>query len=293
MSVRTGSLALLVPLAVAVLATAVPAAPAPADQPKEITNSIGMKLVPIPKGKFVMGMPKTETILYGNEPEHEVEITKPFYLGAFEVTQAEYEKVTRENPSQYRADGKRADKVKGLDTKKFPVEYVSWEEAVAFCKALTDLPEEKKAGRVYRLPTEAEWEYACRAGTKTRFSFGDKLSVKDANCCGKFTTGDTPLGGDPLDRPTTVGAYKPNPWGLYDMHGNVWEWCSDWYQPDYYTTSPKQDPPGPEEGSQKRRVRRGGDFGFPTLHLRSGARFPYQMDKYATGLRVVCTVAAP
>src|SRR5262245_45002602 len=126
MSARVTLLALLGPLTAVVLGTALLAAPIPADQPKAVTNSIGMKLVPVPKGKFVMGMPKTETVLYGNEPEHDVEITKPFYMGAFEVTQEEYEKVAKENPSQYRAGGKMADKVKGLDTKKFPVEDVSW-----------------------------------------------------------------------------------------------------------------------------------------------------------------------
>ena len=230
--VRFRVFALLAVPALAVLVAIVAfAAPVPPGKAKEVTNSIGMKLVPIPSGKFVMGMPKTEKILYGNESEHDVEITKAFYMGAYEVTQAEYEKVTKENPSQYRAGGKQADKVKGIDTKQFPVEDVSWDDAVAFCKALSELAEEKKAGRVYRLPTEAEWEYACRAGTKTRYSFGDVLSVKDANCGGAFTTNDKPLGGAPLERPAPVGSYKPNEWGFFDMHGNVWEWCADWYQP--------------------------------------------------------------
>jgi formylglycine-generating enzyme required for sulfatase activity len=283
-SLRVGLLALSVPLAVV-------AAPVPPAQPKTITNSIGMKLVVVPKGKFVMGMPKTEKGVYGNEPEHEVEITKSFHMGAYEVTQAEYEKVTKENPSQYRAGGKMADKVKELDTKQFPVEDVSWDEAVAFCKALGALPEEKKAGRVYRLPTEAEWEYACRAGTKTRYAFGDELTVKDANCVGVLLANNEPQPGA-LGRPSAVGSYKPNAWGLYDMHGNVWEWCSDWYGEDYYTKSPKQDPPGPDKETGKR-VRRGGDFAFYTMHLRSGSRFPYQSDKTGTGFRVVCTFAAP
>jgi formylglycine-generating enzyme required for sulfatase activity len=268
-----------------------PAAPVPKtdDQgrPKEIVNSIGMKLVLVPAGKFVMGMPKTEKILYGNETEHEVEITRSFFMGSFEVTQEQYEKVMDRNPSRCSPTGAEKDKVKGLDTKSFPVEDVEWAEAVEFCKKLSARPEETKAGRKYRLPTEAEWEYACRAGTKTRFAFGDELTLEQANFEGNFQNQGRP----PekwLGRTCKVGSYKPNAWGLYDMHGNVWEWCQDWYQPDYYTKSPKKDPPGPETGSDNRRVRRGGNFGFFGLHARSGARFPYQSNKSGTGLRVVC-----
>jgi formylglycine-generating enzyme required for sulfatase activity len=259
--------------------------------PKEVVNSLGMKLVLIPSGKFVMGMPKTEKILYGNEAEHEVEITKPFYMGAFEVTQEQYEKVMDKNPSRYSPTGAGKDKVKGMDTKSFPVEDVEWAEAVEFCKTLSARPEETKAGRKYRLPTEAEWEYACRAGTKTRFAFGNGLTLEQANFDGRFMNQGA-QSEKWLGRTCKVGSYKPNDWGLYDMHGNVWEWCSDWYQPDYYTTSPKKDPPGPEKGSDDRRVRRGGDFGAFGLHVRSGARFAYQSDKNGTGLRVVCEVPA-
>ena len=141
----------------------------PAAQPKEITNSIGMKLVLIPAGKFLMGSPKDEKERWPDEEQHEVSITKPFYLGVYVVTQAEYEKVMGNNPSYFSAKGDGKDSVKDMDTGQFPVEAVSWDDAVAFCKKLSELPEEKKAGRVYRLPTEAEWEYACRAGTKTAF----------------------------------------------------------------------------------------------------------------------------
>jgi formylglycine-generating enzyme required for sulfatase activity len=259
--------------------------------PKEVTNSIGMKLVLIPNGKFVMGMPKTEKILYGNEAEHEVEITKPFYMGAFEVTQEQYEKVMGRNPSYFSSTGPGKDKVKDLDTKAFPIEGLEWAEAAEFCKKLTALPEEAEAGRKYRLPTEAEWEYACRAGTKTRFSFGDDLALEQANIDGRFLTGDL-VQQKALHRTCKVGSYKPNAWGLYDMHGNAWEWCQDWYQPDYYAKSSKQDPPGPEEGSQGKRVRRGGDFGLG-VHARSGGRWPYQFEKHMTGLRVVCKILSP
>ena len=257
--------------------------------PKEVANSIGLKLVHIPAGKFVMGMPKTEKILYANEAEHEVEITNAFYMGAFEVTQEQYEKVMGNNPSWFSPNGSGKDKVKGMDTQSFPVEEVEWAKAVEFCKKLSELPKEAKAGRKYRLPTEAEWEYTCRAGTKTRFAFGDELTLDQANFDGRFLNGGMEPG-KKLGRTCKVGSYKPNAWGLYEMHGNVWEWCQDWYQPDYYTKSPKKDPAGPEKGNGERRVRRGGDFSFFGLHARSGARFPYQSDKNGTGFRVVCEI---
>ena len=240
-----------------------------AAQPKEITNSIGMKLVLIPAGKFLMGSPKDEKDRRDDEEQHEVSITKPFYLGVYVVTQAEYEKVMGNNPSYFSTKGAGKDKVKDMDTGQFPVETVSWDDAVAFCKKLSELPEEKKAGRVYRLPTEAEWEYACRAGTKTPFHYGDSLSSKQANFDGNFPYG----GGDKgpcLVRTAKVGTYAPNAFGLYDMHGNVWEWCQDWYDADYYKNSPKEDPPGPAQASG--RVVRGGSWGISGRRCRSAFR---------------------
>ncbi len=213
-------------LCLAVVSTAILAEPAA--QPKEITNSIGMKLVLIPAGKFMMGSPKDEDGRYDNwEEQHEVEITKPFYLGVYTVTQAEYQKIMGKNPSYFSAQGDGKDKVVGLDTSRFPVDQVSWDEAVEFCRKLSEMPEEKKAGRTYRLPTEAEWEYACRAGTTTPFHYGKSLSSKQANFLGDFPYGDAEKGPD-LGRPTTVGSYQPNAYGLYDMDGNVWQWCADW-----------------------------------------------------------------
>ncbi|HVK10019.1 MAG TPA: formylglycine-generating enzyme family protein [Gemmataceae bacterium] len=260
---------------------------APVPPTRAVTNSIGMRLVPVPAGKFVMGMPETEEVLYGNEAEHVVVITRAFHLGAYEVTQGEYERVTGRNPSDFSPAGRMRAAVAGMDTRRFPVEGVEWAEAVEFCKRLSAMPGEAKAGRTYRLPTEAEWEYACRAGRTTRFAFGDELTLDRANFDGRFLN----RGPEPpkrLGRTCAVGSYRPNAWGLYDMHGNVWEWCADWYQPDYYARSPRQDPPGPAEGSEGRRVRRGGDFSFFGLHARSGARFPYQADRHGTGLRVAC-----
>jgi formylglycine-generating enzyme required for sulfatase activity len=211
-----------------------------------ITNSIGMKLTYIPPGTFSMGSPKDEKDRSEDEEQHEVEITKGFYLGVYEVTQGEYEKVMGANPSYFSSKGDGKTKVAGVDTSRFPVESVSYEDAVKFCTTLSALPEEKQKKRAYRLPTEAEWEYACRGGatSKTPFHFGQSLSSDQANFDGK------------LGRTCKVGSYQPNGFGLYDMHGNVWEWCSDWYGKDYYGKSPKRDPQGPSEGSS--RVFRGG-----------------------------------
>ncbi len=190
------------------------------DRPKEITNSIGMKLVLIPAGKFMMGSPKDEKDRFDDEEQHEVEITKPFYMGVYDVTQAEYEKVMGKNPSYFSAAGDGKDRVKDMDTTRFPVEMISWADAVEFCRKLSEMPEEKQAGRVYRLPTEVEWEYACRGGTVTAFHYGAALSSTQANFRGNFPYGGAAKG-PYLERTTKVGSYQPNAYGLYDMHGNV------------------------------------------------------------------------
>jgi formylglycine-generating enzyme required for sulfatase activity len=209
-----------------------------------LVNSIGIVLVPIPAGEFMMG----------NNSKHLVTITKPFHLGAFEVTQEQYEKVTGKNPSHYKGPNN-------------PVENVSWDDAVEFCRKLSQLPKEKAAGHVYRLPTEAEWEYACRAGTTTAFSFDD-----DASQLGQYAWFDENSG------TTThpVGGKKPNPWGLYDMHGNVWEWCQDWH--GEYPSEPVTDPTGPTTGSY--RVFRGGRWVSVARYCQSGNR-----DRFYPSLR--------
>jgi formylglycine-generating enzyme required for sulfatase activity len=200
-----------------------------AQPPKEITNSIGMKLVLIPKGTFMMGSPKSDEGRQWDETQHEVTISKDYYLGVYEVTQAQYEKVMGKNPSYFQGA-----KV-GNENADLPVENVSWDDTVEFCKKLSDLPEEKKAGRVYRLPTEAEWEYACRAGGVTAFSFGESSE----------SLGDYAWFDENSRRQThPVGQKKPNAWGLYDLHGNVWEWCSDRY--GEYPQGAVSDPPCPE-----------------------------------------------
>ncbi|MFZ4083639.1 MAG: formylglycine-generating enzyme family protein [Pirellula sp.] len=225
-----------------------------AQTPKEITNSIGMKLVLIPKGTFMMGSPNEEEGAINDEEQHQVTISKDYYLGATEVTQGQYEKVMGTNPSEFQ---KRV--IRKSDSSMYPVEQVSWEDAVEFCKKLSALPEENKAGRMYRLPTEAQWEYACRADGKMAYSFGESLK----------SLGDYAwFGGNSNDQTHPVGEKKPNAWGLYDMHGNVWEWCSDWY--DEYPKGTISDTTGPKEGSG--RVRRGGSWFGGAAFCRSAFR---------------------
>jgi uncharacterized protein (TIGR02996 family) len=237
----------------------------------EVVNSIGMRLALIPPGRFRMGSPTGENERGGDEAAHEVEITRPFYLGVFAVTQGQWQTVMGNNPSYFSATGEGKEQVKGLDTSDFTVEQVSWEEAQAFLENLAARPEEKEKGWHYRLPSEAEWEYACRGGasSSTPFCFGKFLSSTQANF-----NGDQPYGGAEkgpyLGRPCAVGSYRPNVFGLYDLHGNVWEWCSDWYGEDYYGKSPAKDPPGPSGGSG--RVIRGGSWYVSGLNCRAAHR---------------------
>jgi formylglycine-generating enzyme required for sulfatase activity len=175
-------------------------------------------------------------------------------MGATEVTQAQWQKVMGNNPSEFKGD-------------QLPVETVSWDQAVEFCKRLSEMPEEKKAGRKYRLPTEAEWEYACRAGTTTPFHFGSQLNGRQANCDGTKPYG-TETKGPYLEKTSPVGTYPANAWGLYDMHGNVFEWCSDWNV--NYSSGSVTDPSGPATGS--RRVFRGGGWGLGANDCRSAHR---------------------
>ena len=219
-------------------------------QPVELTNSIGMKLVLIPPGKFLMGSPDDEADRDDDETQHHVRISKPYYMGVYEVTQGEYEQVMGTNPSWFPRTRQGSTRASGQDTSRFPVEQVSWEDAVEFCRRLSASLPEQSSGHVYRLPTEAEWAYACRAGTTTPFHFGAELTGREANWSGRAITSK----GINFKRPTIVGLFSLNSFGLYDMHGNVSEWCSDWYG-DYSATS-LDDPQGPTAGSD--RVIRGG-----------------------------------
>jgi formylglycine-generating enzyme required for sulfatase activity len=256
--------------------------PADKEGKEEIVNSIGMKLVRIPAGTFMMGSPEDE----GSEderPQHKVKISKAFYMGVYTVTQAEYEKVMKTNPSHFCARGGGGGKVKGMHTSNFPVENVSWNDAVKFCEKLSALEEEKKAGRVYRPPTEAEWEYACRAGTKTEYHSGnDEADLKKV---GWYSANSG-------KRPHEVGEKKQaNARGLYDMHGNVWQWCADWYARDYYKEGDKTDPEGPKKGIY--RVLRGGSWFLEARYCRAAYRI--RADPYGRGndfgVRVVCVAA--
>jgi len=239
---------------------------------KTVVNSSGMKFALIPAATFLMGSPQEEQQRSKDEEQHEVEITRPFYLGVFPVTQGQFHRLMGYNPSYFSSAGRGKegvkyapepaggrDKVKELgSTDDLPVENVSWEEAGEFCRRLGALEPEKAAGRVYRLPTEAEWEYACRGGASEYrvFHYGNSLASSQANFDGDYPYGAAQ--GPYLGRTCAVGSYEPNGFGLYDMHGNVWEWCSDWYDKDHYKESPRRDPAGPSAGSS--RVCRGGSW---------------------------------
>jgi formylglycine-generating enzyme required for sulfatase activity len=259
-------------------------------QGNEITNSIGMKLVRIPKGKFTMGSPVAEEGREAQEHPHVVQITQPFWMGVYEVMQGEYARVMGENPSAFSPKGRAKDRVRGLDTGRFPVDSVSWRDARAFCGRLSALPAEKEAGRTYRLPTEAEWEYACRAGTSTPVYFGKSLSSFQANFWG-----DRPFAGAEkgpfLNRTCKVGSYKPNAFGLYDMLGNVFEWCADGYDEGYYRKSPRVDPRASDK--EKLRCIRGGSYNYRGSGCRAAFRGRSSPTSRADdeGFRVVCILA--
>ena len=208
-----------------------------------VVNTVDIVLVPIPPGEFAMGSPESEPERYGNETQHLVKITKPFYLSAHEVTQAQYERVMGNNPSSSKGDTK-------------PVEQVTWNDAVEFCGKLS-----LREGVEYRLPTEAEWEYACCAGATTAYSFGDDVSRLGEYAWHRDNSSGT-------TRP--VGEKLPNAWGLFDMHGNVYEWCQDRYGP-YERLQVVSDPIGPASGS--RRVLRGGAFAYQPKYVRAAARY--------------------
>ena len=199
---------------------------------KQITyyiNPQGMEFVWVEPGEFMMGSPRDEEDRDDDETQHRVKITKGFFLGATEVTQAQYEDLMDENPAWFKGDDN-------------PVETVSWHDAVKFCQALS-----RRGDGEYKLPTEAQWEYACRAGTTTPFYCGETISTDLANYDGDYTYGNGRKG-TYRGKTTEVKSFPANAWGLYDMHGNVLEWCSDGYDSDYYENSDKEDPKGPDSG---------------------------------------------
>jgi formylglycine-generating enzyme required for sulfatase activity len=217
-----------------------------------------------------------------------VEITRPFFLGTSPVTQHEYEQVMGTNPSYFSKTGLGKDHINAMDTARFPVESVSWEDAYDFCVTLSRVFEELASGFTYRLPTEAEWEFACRAGafSSTHFHFGDSLSRAEANFKRPF-----PQKGLCVIGTAPVGSYPANAFGLLDMHGNVWEWCLDWYDENYYKHTPTSDPHGPDAGA--RRVVRGGGWNESANACSSPMRigdYPDHGD-IDTGFRVCCSQA--
>lgn len=221
-----------------------------------VTNGVATHgdMVLMRAGRFLMGDPSES-----DAPPHEVAVSA-FLMDQHLVTQEQYAKAMGSNPSRWKGD-------------RNPVEQVRWSDAVRFCNKRSEMEGLRPcydlktwtcdfAADGYRLPTEAEWEYACRAGTTTAYFFGDQ-----ATKLGEFAWFEKNAGG----RPRPVGQKQPNPWGLYDMCGNVWQWCNDFYQVDYYRTAPSQDPRGPGEGPNK--VVRGGAWRFPADNCRSGYRY--------------------
>jgi formylglycine-generating enzyme required for sulfatase activity len=230
------------------------------------TNSIGMRFVYVPPGTFTMGTPLKEDKREIDEIPHRVTISKGFYIGATEVTQGQWREIMGKNPSRFKGDN-------------LPVGGVSWMNAFEFIKRLVRLER-----RRYRLPTEAEWEYACRAGTQTPFNTGETITPQQANFNGNYTYG----GSDPgvfREKPTPVASFPPNQWGLYDVHGNLWEWCNDWY--GAYSIKPVTDPRGPKTGNEK--VLRGGAWILEPRICRSGNRskLPPETENYLLGFRLV------
>jgi len=242
----------------------------PAGRPQVVTNSVGMKLVLIPAGEFLMGSPEGEEGREDDEgPQHRVRISRPFYLGETEVTQEQFRAVMNTEPwkgeTQVQENGRNA------------ASFINHDDAVEFCRRLS-----QREGKTYRLPREAEWEYACRGGTTTRFHFGD-----DESRLGEYAW----FRGNAYDKDEkyahAVRQKKPNPFGLYDMHGNVFEWCEDWFASDYYVNSTATDPTGPDSGPS--RVLRSGSWGFEPFLVRCARRFNIPSDsRYdCFGIRVL------
>jgi formylglycine-generating enzyme required for sulfatase activity len=272
-------------------------------------NALGMKLVKIPAGEFMMGSAEPASELAKAYPQyemkrfdftdegpvHKVKISKAFWMGETEVTRAQFQKYLELSGHKTDAEthgkggwGYDAEKHEfvGRDVKyswknpgfeqggDHPVVNVSWHDAIRFCQWLSE-----REGHKYRLPTEAEWEYACRGGTRTRYFNGDdpEALLKIANTFDADTAENFPKwnafalnGRDGYKFTAPVAKFAPNPFGLYDMHGGVWEWCSDWYGEDYYAKSPEADPQGPAEGRLK--VRRGGSWHTWSLYARASFR---------------------
>lgn len=253
----------------------------------DLGEGLQMKLARIPAGEFMMGQPDSEPQRIENgKPYHRVRLSKDFYIGVYLVTQEQYQKLMGTNPSYFSATGGGKSRVEGIDTRQFPVEGVSWEDAQEFCRKLSSL-----TGRRCTLPTDAQWEYACRAGTTTPYHFGRLLNGTQANCNGTMPYG-TDQKGPFLGRTCAVGSYPPNAFGLYDMHGNVWEWCADYHGNGNYKYHDAVDPIGRKivEGLH---VVRGGSWECAAQNCRAAIRYGSGVARWHIdhiGFRVVCPV---
>ncbi|MGZ3596910.1 MAG: formylglycine-generating enzyme family protein [Syntrophales bacterium] len=229
-----------------------------ADEQAFTSPTIGAKFVLIPAGTFMRGSPENEPDRSSNEKQYKVKINKPFYMQTTEVTQGQWKKVMGNNPSEFKSCGDDC-----------PVEQVSWNDAQEFIKKLNKMEGTNK----YRLPTEAEWEYAARAGTTTPFYTGNCLSTDQANYNGNFPLTGCPKG-EYRDKTVRIGSFAPNAWGLYDMYGNVWEWCQDWFDDYSWMRSRLSDPSGPLSGTE--RVMRGGCWSDGAKYSRSAHRLYFK-----------------
>ena len=238
---------------------------------ENIGNGVSLEMVKIPGGRFLMGSPETEAERDDNEgPQHYVNVPE-FFMGKYTVTQAQWQAVMGNNPSYFKGKNR-------------PVEMVNWNDATKFCKKLS-----KKTGRDYRLPSEAEWEYACRGGTTTPFYFGETITPELVNYDGYYTYGNGPKG-KYREKTTDVGNFPPNSFGLYDMHGNVWEWCADeWH--DNYDSAPT-DGSVWLDGNKQCSQLRDGSWGSLSVNCRSAIRRNYsdRRDDHSLniGFRLVC-----
>ena len=226
-----------------------------------LSQDVSLEMIKVKAGTFMMGSPEDEIERNDDEKLHKVTLPQDYWLGKFPVTQAQFQAIMKYNPS-------------GFGGSKRPVEKVDWDCARDFCVRLNKKFEDKlPKGYQFDLPTEAQWEYACRAGRKTAYFWGNSCNGTEANCDGNYPCGTTAKG-PYLERTTDVGTYEPNDWGFYDMHGNVGEWCRDWYNADYGEDA--IDPVGPSSGSF--RVRRGGCWYSCARHCRSASRLLISSD---------------
>jgi formylglycine-generating enzyme required for sulfatase activity len=242
---------------------------------EDFGNGVKLEMAAIPGGSFMMGSPENEERRYDNEsPQHQVTVPS-FFMGKYPVTQAQYQAIMGTNPSYFKGSNR-------------PVECVSWDNAVAFCEKLSQI-----TGKTYRLPSEAEWEYACRAGTTTPFHFGETITTDLANYNGNYTYGQEPKG--VYRRETTeVGSFGvANNFGLYDMHGNVWEWCQDNWHSNYEGAPIDGSAWLGIEKNTNTRLLRGGSWVNDPDDCRSAFRYTFNLAyDYELGFRVVCSGAA-